>query len=376
MAIGDLLKSLGQGIDRGFTKIGGYDPSQQVSPEEAFRRKNIGMENLQRTLGRSAAIMSGDPQRLALSAQQDEAARKKQFMDDYIRKNPGQAELIRAAQAGVPMSMLNKGNGKIFEGQGFNNQLFNILLQGQKDPSIRQSPIYKTAYDRLSQPTTETYLNEIGQQVTRKVPGIISPQDYLPPTGVGGAGGVGGVGGTEEQTPFDMGEDDAGEQVIEVTPERRRTLLNQIDTINAAESKVLAFKEKLDVINPNPLTRGEDKADIESSYTGLLLELKNFAELGVLAGEDLKLLQDMVGDPTGFMQFFIKGGTEGIKKQLDNLLSSINSQKIPRYKELGMEMPEGISINTKETAYLGGRQIEVNAAGDGWIYSDTREAVE
>jgi hypothetical protein len=75
MAIGDLLKSLGQGIDRGFTKIGGYDPSQKVSPEEAFRRKNIGIENLQRTLGRSAAIMSGDPQRLALSAQQDEAAK-------------------------------------------------------------------------------------------------------------------------------------------------------------------------------------------------------------------------------------------------------------------------------------------------------------
>ncbi|MDA7517475.1 hypothetical protein N8511_00840 [Akkermansiaceae bacterium] len=108
MAIGDLLKSLGQGIDRGFTKIGGYDPSQQVSQEEAFRRKNIGIENLQRTLGRSAAIMSGDPQRLALSAQQDEAARKKQFMDDYIRKNPGQAELLRALQAGVPASMLTK----------------------------------------------------------------------------------------------------------------------------------------------------------------------------------------------------------------------------------------------------------------------------
>ena len=106
MAIGDMLKSFGQGIDRGFTKIGGYDPSQQVSSEEAFRRKNAGIEALQRTLGRSAAIMSGDTQRLALSAQQDEAARKKQFMDDYMRKNPGQAELLRALQAGVPASML------------------------------------------------------------------------------------------------------------------------------------------------------------------------------------------------------------------------------------------------------------------------------
>jgi len=106
MAIADMLKSFGQGIDRGFTKIGGYDPSQQVSPEEALMRKNAGIEALQRTLGRSSAILSGDPQRLALSAQQDEAARKKQFMEDYIRKNPGQAELLRALQAGVPASML------------------------------------------------------------------------------------------------------------------------------------------------------------------------------------------------------------------------------------------------------------------------------
>ena len=109
MAIADMLKSFGQGIDRGFTKIGGYDPSQQVSPEEALMRKNAGIESLQRTLGRSAAIMSGDTQRLALSAQQDEAARKKQFMEDYIRKNPGQAELLRALQAGVPASMLTGG---------------------------------------------------------------------------------------------------------------------------------------------------------------------------------------------------------------------------------------------------------------------------
>ena len=109
MAIGDMLKSFGQGIDRGFTKIGGYDPSQQVSPEEALMRKNAGIEALQRTLGRSSAILSGDPQRLALSAQQDEAARKKQFMEDYIRKNPGQAELLRALQAGVPASMLTGG---------------------------------------------------------------------------------------------------------------------------------------------------------------------------------------------------------------------------------------------------------------------------
>ncbi|MDA8977589.1 hypothetical protein N9F71_01050 [bacterium] len=103
MAIGDLLKSLGQGIDRGFTKIGGYDPSQQVSQEEAFRRKNIGIENLQRTLGRSAAIMSGDPQRLALSAQQDKAAKQERLLQE-LGKDPRYAEQIKLLKAGLDPS--------------------------------------------------------------------------------------------------------------------------------------------------------------------------------------------------------------------------------------------------------------------------------
>jgi hypothetical protein len=109
MAIGDFLTGMGQRLGRGLTEVGGYDPMQQVSPEEEKMRRQAGLKNLQRSLGRTSAILSGDPQRLALAAQQDEAARKKQFMEDYIRKNPGQAELLRALQAGVPASMLGGG---------------------------------------------------------------------------------------------------------------------------------------------------------------------------------------------------------------------------------------------------------------------------
>jgi hypothetical protein len=103
MAIGDLLKSLGQGIDRGFTKIGGYDPSQQVSPEEAFRRKNIGIENLQRTLGRSAAIMSGNPQRLALAEKREQQAKQDRLLQE-LGKDPRYAEQIKLLKAGLDPS--------------------------------------------------------------------------------------------------------------------------------------------------------------------------------------------------------------------------------------------------------------------------------
>lgn len=267
--------------------------------------------------------------------------------------------------AGLVASGIKKDKDELFKGQGVANQFYNVLLEGQQDPSVRQSPIYKTAYDYLSQPKTETYINEVGQQVTRKIPGMISKGDYLPPTGVA----------TVDEEPI-VTEETKVEEIVKVSPERRKTLETQIDTVNNSERKILAFQKKLDELDPGPLTVGEDRADIESQYTAVLLELKNLEELGVLAGPDLDLLQSMLGDPLSFKQFFVKGGTEGVKVQLNNLLKSIRDRKTPIYKELGMEEPEGTITQTTQTAYLKGRKIEVNATGDGWIYSDTGEAVE
>jgi hypothetical protein len=262
------------------------------------------------------------------------------------------------------MKTISKDSGVQFKGQGIANQFYNVLLEGQEDESVRKSPMYKTAFDYLSQPKTKTYTNEFGQQVTTKEPGMISKGDYLPPIGVTAV--------DEKPVVTEPKE----EEIVKVSPERRKTLQTQIDTVNNSERKILAFQKKLDEIQPNPLTRGEDRADIQSQYTSLLLELKNLEELGVLAGPDLDLLQSMVGDPTGFQQFFISGGTAGIKKQLDNLLSSISDRKTPIYTELGMEVPKGTITQTKQTAYLKGKKIEVNATGDGWIYSETGQAVQ
>ena len=106
MAIGDFFSGIGQRIGRGLTEVGGYDPMQQVSPEQARMRRQEGLAALQRSLGRSSAILSGDPQRLALAQQEEEAARKRRIREDYIRKNPEQAEILRALEAGVPESMV------------------------------------------------------------------------------------------------------------------------------------------------------------------------------------------------------------------------------------------------------------------------------
>lgn len=112
MAIGDAFKGLGQRLGRGLVQVGGYDPRQQVSAQEAARRRNIGLEALQRSFGKSAAILSGDPQRLALAQQQEEAARKRKLREDFLAKNPQYAQTLRALEAGIPAGMLSGAKQK------------------------------------------------------------------------------------------------------------------------------------------------------------------------------------------------------------------------------------------------------------------------
>jgi len=86
MAIGDFFTGIGQGIGRGLTKIGGYDPMQQVSPEEAARRRQEGLSALQRSLGRSSAILSGDPRRVQFAEQQIQMAEQEKKQEELNKK--------------------------------------------------------------------------------------------------------------------------------------------------------------------------------------------------------------------------------------------------------------------------------------------------
>ena len=248
----------------------------------------------------------------------------------------------------------------MFPGQGMTNQFMNVLLQGQQDESIRNTPIYKTAYDFLSQQKTETYINELGQTVTRKVPSIIQQGDYLPPIGF----------------DFDAKPEEKPSEVVqEVTPERRKTLNTRLDVLADSERKIAAFQDKIAKIQPGPFTVGQERADIQSSYTSLLLELKNLEQLGVLAGPDLDLLQSMVGDPTGFGQYFVQGGAEGVNIQLNNLLESLQNSRNVINKELGIETD--VTTATQPTVYMyQGRMIRLDPEKNAYIYIDTGEPVE
>lgn len=85
MAIQNLqnfLQSLGQRVGTGFERMGATtDP--RLSPEE---QRLAGIQNLSRALRRTGATLSGDPQRMALQAQEDEALRQRRLAEDQKRR--------------------------------------------------------------------------------------------------------------------------------------------------------------------------------------------------------------------------------------------------------------------------------------------------
>jgi len=141
MAIGDFFTGIGQGIGRGLTKIGGYDPMQQVSPEEAARRRQEGLAALQRSLGRSSAILSGDPRRLALAEEQMQKAEQNRLLQE-LGQDPRYAEQIKLLRAGLDPRLAagisdKSGDTEFERNQAAYNKLMNIPVEGRSKEDLR-----------------------------------------------------------------------------------------------------------------------------------------------------------------------------------------------------------------------------------------------
>jgi len=142
MAIRDFFKGLGQGYQRGLTEMGGYDPMQQVSPEEAERRRQEGMQALQRSLGRATAILSGDPRRMQLAEQQTQQAERQKTLQTLAQTNPELAKMYELfGERGLQQAYLRQQEqeeGFIasqqqiqrLKGAGFTDQEINLILAG------------------------------------------------------------------------------------------------------------------------------------------------------------------------------------------------------------------------------------------------------
>ncbi len=113
MAIQNLqnfLQSLGQRVGTGFERMGATtDP--RLSPEA---QRLAGIQNLSQALRRTGATLSGDPQRMALQAQEDEALRQRRLAEDQKRRmtqiitsNPNIPEELREPLINNPNAYAN-----------------------------------------------------------------------------------------------------------------------------------------------------------------------------------------------------------------------------------------------------------------------------
>ena len=81
MAIQDLLRTLGQRASTGLERMGATtDP--RLSPAA---QRLAGIQNLSQALRRTGATLSGDPQRMALQAQEDERLRQRRIRESFLR---------------------------------------------------------------------------------------------------------------------------------------------------------------------------------------------------------------------------------------------------------------------------------------------------
>ncbi len=273
---------------------------------------------------------------------------------------PSQADLMTIL--GAKDYLTTQMSGGSYQGTGLNNQFLNDLEKGAKDPEFRKTTRYKTAYDQMTRSKTSTYLNEAGQTVTRTVPGLSTSIYPKPPS-------------ENSLETNDVVDERGTTEKIGISADRRKLVEKDIDIVDGVVNKLDSLEEVIVRLEPGVFTVGMELAEVDSAYNSVLLELKNYAELGVLAGPDMDLLESWIGNPTTIKQA-LKGGDEGTLLQLRQLRKAALEVKNKGLKELGQKVPVPEGARSEQTAYLNGRTIIPNADNSGWVYKDTGEPAQ
>ncbi len=110
----------------------------------------------------------------------------------------------------------------------------------------------------------------------------------------------------------------------------------EVQNIRSARADAEVMKEKIDqldsLIQKNGLQMlpGKDKVEMQSLLKQLQLKAKGpaFAQLGVLSGPDMSILEELTGDPTDWKSLY-QGGADGVRTRLkvfrDTLQSGMNN---------------------------------------------------
>lgn len=262
----------------------------------------------------------------------------------------------------------------MFEGTGLHAQAMNEILKGVP---AKQRPLAKAEISKryLSQPKTMTT-----EQGTITYPGLdVSGLTTAPPEQTEAVTG-------EKLTP----RQEQTQRVLsggvipgtEKTSPLQRSYNEEFTTLENFGKILNRYEKTLNELGPQmaigPLN-AEDQQALNSDYKALQLEIKNLAELGVLAGPDMGLIEGWVSDPTTLMGL-IKGkdtaqaGVNSLKNYMTNKRSTFNS----KYEGLNVktrdfsDLPRDVVIPDHPTL---GRvtETEIKAAMD--KYGKTREEV-
>jgi hypothetical protein len=151
----------------------------------------------------------------------------------------------------------------------------------------------------------------------------------------------------------------------------------KIDMQGAVEQKWEAYKTALREVGPSIIPFTADYKKIQSSYTAVLLALKDAAKLGVLAGPDLDLLHSWLQDPTTVMAQLGRINPKYLMADVENIDATISSNRKRLNQQFGIKqapdkpsdnVPAGMPAGSKPTGRMfKGQQVWQSPDGKVWV---------
>ena len=294
----DLARSIAAGSGSADIMGAFRDQMAAMDTQERTRQQEIfgAVGNLANSLRgvpveqRSIALRSEAPRLMQMGVPAEEIQRYDQLLSD-----PASSDAVLAA-----LSSRVTDAQAVFDAYAPQMQAENEVLAAYQGGRLTQGPINPNApanraidQQRADASATQAQAAMMGAQTSaaRERREAMQPQTSPNYRAVGG-------------TLYDVS-DPSGPQVVIAAPEfsatearQYRQQAQQMDTIEGALSD---YRGRLEDVGTNIIynPRNPDIAALEAARTGLLMQVKELFNLGVLTGPDMDIIEGAIGDPTG-----------------------------------------------------------------------------
>lgn len=267
-----------------------------------------------------------------------------QKLDDHTLYDPASGETKSVSVGGGPPT---------FEGTGLDAQAWNILQRA--DPTSKE---YATAYAIISQPKTQLVQTPDGL-VPVQVPPTLPAWLQAPPGGGVPAAQVAPGSSPTPATPAPTAVTPSASTspaaptsgaVIPGTMKPTETQRNRVSSVNQAFDAIngeLDRYAKLVDDNGIEMLPGKSKDNLNTVRQGIMLQMKELFNLGVLNGPDLQLMENMIYDPV--IDPSKDGGVMNIPSQLYSAVAGDAPDRAANSVKELKRMLEGIKSSVDKT---------------------------